>query len=191
MPPSETAPDVVESARWIARVLEANGMPYAIGGALALAQHGFVRATKDVDVNVFVPAEQIQSLLGTLERAGLSIERDAGKKALDEGWFSAWQGSVRIDLFVPSIDFSWEALKSRQRLPLLGEQFWFLAPEALCVFKLLFFRTKDLADLERLVQSPSPLDRAAVRSAIAGMMGEDDERVRAWDDIVRRFGRTD
>lgn len=143
---------------------------------MALAQHGFARATKDVDINVFVQPEQVPGLLETLRGAGLRVKDGAEREATEEGWFSAWLGAVR------------DALRSRKQLPFLGESLWFLSAEALCVFKLLFFRTKDLADLERLVQSPSPLDRAAVRSAIVGMMGEDDERVRAWDGIVKRFG---
>lgn len=55
----------------------------------------------------------------------------------------------------------------------------------LACFKLLFFRPKDL--LERLVGAAQSLDVARVRALIAEAMGDDDERVRAWDDIVRRF----
>jgi len=56
------------------------------------------------------------------------------------------------------------------------------------VFKLLFFRIKDRGDLERLVAvRGARLDRAYVRRWMVDMMGEDDERVRAWDDIVERF----
>jgi hypothetical protein len=189
MPPSAIEPDVIETAKQVARLCERAGMPYAIGGALALAQHGFARATKDVDVNVFARPDQVTALLAALEAGGLRVEDGAARLASEEGWFSAWLGPVRVDVFIPSIAFAWDALRSRERLPFLGEDLWFLSAEALCVFKLLFFRTKDLADLERLVQSPSGFDRAAVRSAIVGMMGADDERVRAWDDIVRRFGR--
>lgn len=187
MPPSAVEPDVIDTAKRVARVCENAGLPYAIGGALALAQHGFARATKDVDVNVFVQPEQLPVLLEALRAGGFRIEDDAERQAAEDGWFCAWWGPVRVDVFVPSIAFSWDALRSREQLPFLGESLWFLSAEALCVFKLLFFRTKDLADLERLVQSPSWLDRAMVRSAIVGMMGEDDERVRAWDGIVKRF----
>ena len=41
--------------------------------------------------------------------------------------------------------------------------------------------------LERLVAVRSELDHGYVRRWIVDMMGEDDERVRRWDDIVRRF----
>jgi len=50
-----------------------------------------------------------------------------------------------------------------------------------------FFRAKDLVDLERLVAVRDELDHAYVRRWIVDMMGEHDERVRRWDDLVRRF----
>jgi hypothetical protein len=57
------------------------------------------------------------------------------------------------------------------------------------VFKLLFFRSKDLADLERLVAVQGrDLDRGYVRRWMVDMMGEDDARVREWDRIVAAGG---
>ncbi|MBM4246509.1 MAG: hypothetical protein FJ148_22385 [Deltaproteobacteria bacterium] len=45
-----------ELARRIADALEAERIPYAIGGAPALAAWGFPRATSDVDLDFFVPS---------------------------------------------------------------------------------------------------------------------------------------
>lgn len=57
------------------------------------------------------------------------------------------------------------------------------------MFKLLFFRGKDRVDLERFVAvRAGRLDYAYVRRWIADMMGDDDERVQLWDELVRRFG---
>lgn len=69
-----------------------------------------------------------------------------------------------------------------------GKATWFLSPELLCCFKLLFFRPKDLLDLERLVQSSASINRQRVRELMVETMGEDDERVRAWDSLVRQAG---
>jgi hypothetical protein len=69
-----------------------------------------------------------------------------------------------------------------------GARLYFLSPEALAVFKLLFFRTKDIADLERLV-AVREIDARYVRDAIVEMMGHDDERVARWDALVREFAR--
>jgi hypothetical protein len=56
-------------------------------------------------------------------------------------------GSYRVDLFAPSIPFSREAERTRRRVELDGQAAYVLSPEALAVFKLLFFRAKDIVDL--------------------------------------------
>jgi hypothetical protein len=60
----------------------------------------------------------------------------------------------------------------------------------LAVFKLLFFRGKDIVDLERLAAVRADIDASYVRKWIVDMMGEDDDRVRRWDAIVTTYRRT-
>ncbi len=50
-------------------------------------------------------------------------------------------GLYRVDVFTPSIPFSWQALDTRVRHRVDDEDIWFLSAEALCVFKP-FFRGK-------------------------------------------------
>lgn len=178
-----------EAAQRIADALEYANLPYAIGGALALAVAGVPRGTADVDVNVFVAAPQVPETIRTLKSLGVEIDDAAAvARAEGEGMFvGRWDG-MRIDVFLPSIPFSREAELTRIRVTdATGWSGWFLAAEAVVVFKLLFFRGKDLVDIERLVAVRPELDRAYVRRWIAEMMGEDDERVRKWDEMVRAF----
>jgi hypothetical protein len=178
-----------EAAQRIADALEYANLPYAIGGALALAVAGVPRGTADVDVNVFVAAPQVPEAIRTLKSLGVEIDDAAAvARAEGEGMFvGRWDG-MRIDVFLPSIPFSREAELTRIRVTdATGWSGWFLAAEAVVVFKLLFFRGKDLVDIERLVAVRPELDRAYVRRWIAEMMGEDDERVRKWDEMVRAF----
>lgn len=50
---------------------------------------------------------------------------------------------------------------------------------------MLFFRRKDLADVEALIRARgSGLDRTAVRTRLVDLVGDEDERVREWDSIV-------
>jgi hypothetical protein len=94
-----------------------------------------------------------------------------------------------VDLFSASIDFAWEAERRRVKRKVEGRDLWFLSAESLAVFKLLFFRMKDVADLQRLIAvQGSRLDTDFVRTAVAGMLGEDDERIREWDALVRAHG---
>lgn len=110
---------------------------------------------------------------------------DLRRSALDGGLSVLWFGDIKIDVFSPNIPFFEEAERTRVRAESHGDDAWYLSAEALCVFKLLFFRSKDIPDLERLVGTQGPrLDVAYVRHWMADMMGEDDERVRKWDAIV-------
>lgn len=179
--------DPLSLAVELGQLLEGAGLPYAIGGALALGVHGVVRATQDVDVNVFVKPERLEALLTLLRENGVSVDAaKARAEGVTEGVFFSWAGPTRIDVFLPSIDLSWNALRTRVSVTVEGQPTWFLSPELLSCFKLLFFRPKDLLDLERLVQNCTTLDSARVRELMVETMGADDERVRAWDDVVAR-----
>ena len=179
----------VEAAQLIASALESSGIAYAIGGALALAVAGVPRGTADVDINLFVGSERVDEVFDLLDGLGMNIDRKAMLAQLaNAGMFVARWDGMRIDVFLPSIPFSDEAARTRVRLvDAQGWSGWFLSAEALSVFKLLFFRGKDLVDLERLVAVRSELDAAYVRRWIVEMMGEEDERVRRWDEIMNRF----
>lgn len=178
-----------EAAQRIATALEDANVSYAIGGALALAVAGVPRGTADVDVNVFVDEGSLSAAIDVLARVGITIDHaEARRQARTEGMFvGRWDG-MRIDVFVPSIPFSREAEATRVRITdASGWSGWFLSAEVICVFKLLFFRGKDVVDLERLVAVRSELDRGYVRAKMVEMMGEHDERTRKWDEIVARF----
>jgi hypothetical protein len=178
-----------EAAQRIADALEAGGIPYAIGGALALAIAGVPRGTADVDVNVFVDETRVTEVCMLLQPLGVEIDpHAAGVAARRDGMFVARWDGMRIDVFLPSIPFSHEAATTRIRVTDdTGWSGWFLSAESIAVFKLLFFRGKDIVDLERLVAVRDALDRDYVRRWLVDMMGEDDERVQRWDALVSQF----
>ncbi|GMU58253.1 MAG: hypothetical protein IT380_02565 [Myxococcales bacterium] len=175
----------------LGRALEAKGIPYALGGALAYGVWALPRATRDVDLNLFVTPEQLDPAFDVLSAAGVTFEREAARRAAaEDGLFVGWLGACRIDVFTPSIPFSWEALKTRVSVALGGQPTWFLSAEALAFFKMMFFRGKDLVDLERLLGSLGKrLDAPWVRRWLVETMGEDDERVRKWDELCGQFWR--
>lgn len=182
--------NALEAGLRIAAALEARAVSYALGGALAYALWAVPRDTVDVDVNVFAGPDALDPALEALRTAGVAFEDDRARKESDrDGMFVAWFGPIRVDVFTPSIDFSWEAERTRVRHRIGAREAWFLSAEALGVFKMLFFRTKDLADMERLVAVQGPgLDRAYVRRWLVEMMGEEDERVARWDALVEEHG---
>ena len=186
-----TAPSA-HAAQHLANAFEAASIPYAIGGALALAIAGVPRGTADVDINVFVDADKLPDVLDVLAAAGVEIDTPAATaRATRDGMFVGRLDGMRVDVFLPSIPFAKEAGTTRLRVTdESGWSGWFLSAEAVAVFKLLFFRGKDIVDLERLVAVRPELDTAYIRRWIVDMMEETDERTRRWDDIVRRFAAT-
>ena len=178
-----SSPVASEVARRLADALDAAGIPHAIGGALALGVWGFPRATNGVDLDVFVPPNGVSAALATLASAGCVVDAAAAEaSARARGDFKVGFEGMRVDVFVASIPF-YDSVRARiRRGPLEGRPAWFLAPEDLCVFKLLFFRTKDRLDVERLVAFlADDFDRRYVRRWLVDLVGEEDERVGWWD----------
>jgi hypothetical protein len=177
--------DPLVAALRIAAAFQSAEISYALGGALAYGLWAVPRATVDVDVNVFVGDQRLAEVFAALAGLGIPLDPAAARaQNAQQGMFVLRWGLYRIDVFTPSIDFSWEAERTRVRHSIGSSEVWILSAESIAVFKLLFFRGKDVVDLERLVAVRTELDVAYVRAHIAEMLGEDDERVRTWDRIV-------
>lgn len=180
----------LDIARRLADALEEAGLPYAIGGALALGYYAVPRATVDVDVNVFVPPQtQLASVLRALEGAGFTAEADVPtteKQATTDGQFRGYVEGIRTDVFVPAIEYYAELEHRRREVPLAGRPAWVLGPEDLVVLKLMFYRRKDLADVESLLREQrATLDLKFVEDKLEELIGKEDERLAALRQISR------
>lgn len=182
-PPPE---DPLDAALALVRSLADHEVSHALGGALALGLWAVPRATMDVDLNAFVDDDDLDNLFSALEQLGIPVDREGCRgQVVREGMFVVHWGRIRIDIFLPSIEYAWQAERTRRRVEIENQPVWVLSPEALAVFKLLFFRAKDLADLQRLLAvQGDKLDRSAIRESLVEMMGDGDERVVKWDQLV-------
>ena len=178
--------DAFSIAQTLSAALDEHEIPYAIGGAIAYGLWGDPRGTHDVDINLFVDHQGLDAALDALEAAGVALDRAAARRAdLQGDAILGWYEGMRVDLFTPSIPFAWEAMRTRVRMAGPGGEAAYLSAEATAVFKLLFFRSKDQVDLEKLVVvQGADLDRAYVRRWVVDMMGEADERVVFWDGLI-------
>ena len=170
----------------LADSLEASSIPYAIGGAIAYGLHAPPRATNDVDLNVFVDLDGLDAVFDALAAAGGEIDREAARHSASErGDFRVRFSGMRVDVFVPSIPF-YESVRTRVvEAVLLGRPIHLLSAEDLAVFKLLFFRPKDVLDVERMVAfQGDDLDRQYVRRWLVDLVGRGDPRIERWDAIV-------
>jgi hypothetical protein len=178
--------DPIDAAKSIGRTLDAMGVPYAIGGALAHGLWGVPRATTDVDINIFVADDAVPGVVDALIDLGVVLDRERARQESEaNGLFIGHFGRYRIDLFTPSIEFAREAQRTRVQKVVDGQPLWFLSAEALAVFKMMFFRVKDILDVDNMIAvQGTRLDTSYVRRHLASIMGDDDERVRRWDELV-------
>jgi hypothetical protein len=158
------------------QALEAAELPYAFGGALALAWcTGRARGTIDIDINVFVGADGAEAVCEALPTAVMHTASDL-KRLTRDGQARLWWDRTPIDLFLNTTAFHHEAAGRRRWETFMSQRLPFLSCNDLAVFKAFFNRTKDWADLEEM-QAAGTLDISRVAQVIIEMLGADDERV--------------
>ncbi len=180
-----TAPDVIGAVGHLTATLEAAGIDYAVSGAIALAYWTAPRATMDIDIALDVGAQEVPALLETLRTAGCVLRSDAAESA-QRGDFGARYKGIRIDVFLPLLPLSFDAMQRRVSVPFAQTNIWILSAEDLAVFKLLFGRTKDFADLERLFAAQRlKLDFDYIDRQVAALFETTDERWLRYYELVK------
>jgi hypothetical protein len=167
---------IVEKILVISATLESQRLPYAFGGALALAFcTERARGTIDIDVNVFVDQDEASRVLTSLcppvsrsDHDLVTLERD--------GQIRLWWEQTPVDIFLDTTDFHIQAAQRRQFHEFGGRQIPFLGCSDLAVFKAFFNRTKDWADLEEMI-AIGALNVDQTLGVLVRYLGEDDDRV--------------
>jgi hypothetical protein len=156
---------------------------HAMGGALALAYYAEPRATVDVDVNLFVGADQYDAVLAVLTPLGVTggDRRRAGREGQDR---LHW-GRNPVDLF-----FAYDPFHDRMRewtavVPFGDDRLPILAAEHLLVCKALFNRPKDWLDIDQILVGVPDLDADEVRTWLRRLAGEGDGRWARTDAALR------
>jgi hypothetical protein len=169
----------------IHRALARRRIPHAFGGAIALAYWTLdPRATSDIDVNVFVPATDAAKALRALPPEVAQPEGIAEAIARD-GQIRLWWDETPIDLFFDTVPVHADAASHRRRVAFASTQIPVLGPVELAVFKAMFDRTRDWADIEAMLVAES-LDLDAVRETLQTMLPDDDRRFARLEEALRR-----
>ena len=157
-------------------------LPYAFGGALALAWcTQRARGTIDIDVNLLVSTDAWQQVLEALP-AGVKVTHEDKRIFKRDGQVRLWWDKTPLDLFVNSTDFH-DGIKQRVRWESFGgKSLPFLSCFDLAVFKAFFNRTKDWADLEEM-SAARTLDTGRVRATLITYLGADDARIQRLADL--------
>jgi hypothetical protein len=131
--------------------LDEAGFPHAFGGAIALAYcTQEPRGTRDLDVNVFVGADRANEALDAMPQ-GVTVTKANRTAARRDGQVRVMWDDTPVDLFFDTHEFHREAAKGIVEVPFEGTVIPVLGCEALIVFKAMFNRTKDWADIEAIL----------------------------------------
>jgi hypothetical protein len=150
--------------------------PHAFGGAIALAYcTEEPRGTRDVDVNVFVGAERAGDVLAALP-SDVAVGAADVEAAQREGQIRLWWDDTPVDVFFDVHAFHDETAAAVRIVPFSGSTIPVLGCTALAVFKVVFNRTKDWADLEAMLEVDG-FDRSAVLGWVVRLFGPADERI--------------
>lgn len=96
---------------------------------------------------------------------------------------------VRVDVFFSMIPFFEQARDRRVRVPIEHQSLVVWTAEVVAVLKIMFFRRKDLADVEQMLRiQGSRMDRSWVREQLVEIFGARDPRIPAWDELVAEVG---
>lgn len=162
----------------IHEALEEAKVPHALGGALALAYYAAPRATIDIDLNVFVPAERWHDVIDALEPLGISTAALDSTALERDGQCRLWWGDNAVDLFFAYDPIHEEMRKETRRMPFGATTVPILAPEHLAVCKAMFDRRKDWLDIEQMLIAADDLDLDAVERWLERMVGKEDPRLK-------------
>lgn len=147
---------------------------HAFGGAISLAYCvAEPRGTRDLDVNVFVPADRADEVVAALPEGVKAAPADVRQIERD-GQTRLWWDSVPIDLFLNNLPIHDEVASEIRWVPLAGRDIPVLSCESLVLFKAFFNRTRDWADIEAIAE----VDRAILARAadrVESLVGTKDD----------------
>ena len=137
---------------------------------------------------MFVPPRtDLDRALNVLKEAGFVPDNPERleQTATTDGQFRGKLSGIRVDVFVPAIEFYASLAERKRRVQLLERPIYILSAEDLLTLKLMFFRRKDLADAEAVLRGGTEVDVDRVRAVLVEFVGESDQRIREWDALIR------
>lgn len=147
--------DLIEELSAVVRILEDRRIDYALCGGLAVAVHGYVRFTQDIDL--LIRPEDTLAVKSAVEEIGYNLEGGVLPMGfgevhpLDIHRISKAVGKslVTLDLILvnPTLEPAWN---SRRQYNWNDETLWVVSREGLGLMKRLSHRPIDLIDLENL-----------------------------------------
>jgi hypothetical protein len=152
------------------------GVPHAFGGAIALAYYAEPRATIDIDVNVFVDADDAAAVYGPLTGIGIASRPEDLTRAQRDGQVRLWWDLTPLDLFFAYDPFHEAARAGAREVPFGTATIPILAAEHLIVCKAVCDRPKDWVDIQAVLADGTKPDLAECLRWLGRIVGDEDPR---------------
>ena len=150
-------------------------IPHAFGGALSLAYHAEPRATRDIDINVFVPTVAADDVLTPLGNLGADID-GAAALAERDGQVRVMWDTTPIDLFFSYDAFHDAANRDAETVPFADTTIRILSATHLAVCKVVFDRPKDWVDIDAMLDLGTTIEAAEALRWVGRICGDEDPR---------------
>jgi hypothetical protein len=148
---------LIDELKELVSAFEINEIEYALCGGLAMAAHGFVRATMDIDL--LIREESLEKVYQVGKQNGYDIrglDISFKERAVEIRRISKVVGEdiISLDLLLvtPQVKDVWE---TRERIDFLGKKLSIVSRDGLIRMKALAGRPQDLVDIERLENEAS------------------------------------
>jgi hypothetical protein len=152
-------------------MLDALRVRHQFGGAIALAWYRNPRATTDIDVNITLPPERADPVLGALQHLGVAVTDTDRGAIVSEGQARLEWGESLLDVFFATLPLHQE-MDTRARLVEFGPTLIpILSPEDLVICKAVFGRPRDWVDIEAMIEWGTEVDVEVVQRWITEILG--------------------
>jgi predicted nucleotidyltransferase len=147
-------------------VLDRSQIPYVIVGAIAAAYHGAVRASRDADAVVSLPAAEVPVLAENLRKLGLEVDVRKGhdEDPIRQVLTLTDKHANRVDLLLGVRGMEKAVLDRCRNTTLLGSSVRIIGAEDFIAMKVFAGSAKDLGDVQAVLEvSGETLDMPLLR----------------------------
>lgn len=141
-------PELDDALTTLAAWLEREHVPYMVIGGFAVTVWGEPRFTRDLDVTVSVPAEQLRPTIERLCSQFTCLVTDPQKFVTDTRVLPVTVQTVPVDIVFAALPYEEAAIARARRLSLKNGSVQICSPEDLILHKIVSSRARDREDIE-------------------------------------------
>ena len=128
--------------------LSQNGIPHMVIGGFAVTVWGEPRFTRDLDVTISVPADEMPDTIQSISSRFASLAADPLKFASDTRVLPIMVESVPVDLIFAALPYEDDAIARARPILVNNQNVPICSPEDLILHKIVSQRPRDHEDIE-------------------------------------------